>query len=229
MEDQRKLDEYMTSVRDVERRLSQEMKRAKEPRRIDPLALKGLPVLEEAIRTSKRGDRTSDHTPQVKLMLDIMLMAFWTDTTRISTFMFGNSVSGRNFSFLEGVKDSHHELSHHENKDEKLNQLAKITAWHVAQFAYLVERMGQIKEGSGTLLDNSLILFGSALKDGNAHNPRDLPLLLAGRGGNALTGGRHIKFKENTPLANLYGEIAVRMGLQVDKFGDSTGPLKELA
>jgi hypothetical protein len=228
IEDQRKLDEYLTSVRDVERRLSQEIKRSKEPRRIDPLAMKALPMLDEAINTTKRSERGGDHTPQVQLMMDIMLLAFWTDTTRIATFMFANSVSGRNFSFLEGVKGGHHDMSHHENKEDKLNQLAKITTWHVAQFNYLVERMSQIKEGSATLLDNSLLLFGSALKDGQSHNPRDLPLILAGRGGNTLKTGRHIKFKENTPLANLYGEIAVRMGLQIDSFADSNGPLKEL-
>jgi hypothetical protein len=227
--DQRKLDEYLTSVRDVEKRMSQELKRAKEPRRVDPLAIKALPGLDEAIRTSGKAQRGENHTPQVRLMLDIMLLGFWTDSTRIGTFMFGNSVSGRNFSFLDGVKGGHHDMSHHENNEGKLAAYAKITAWHVEQFAYLVERMAQIKEGAGTLLDNSMILFGSALRDGNAHSPRDLPLLLAGKGGSTIRTGRHIKFKDNTPLANLYGEIAVRMGLQVDKFGDSNGQLKELA
>jgi hypothetical protein len=143
--------------------------------------------------------------------------------------MFGNSVSGRNFSFLDGVKGGHHDHSHHENNAEKLAGYAKITAWHVEQYAYLVERMSQIKEGSGTLLDNSMLLFGSALRDGNAHSPRDLPLLLAGKGGGTIKPGRHIKCKDNTPLANLYGEIAIRMGLQLDSFADSNGQIKELA
>jgi hypothetical protein len=227
--DQRKLDEYLTSVRDVERRLSQELKRQKEPKRADPLALKALPALEAQTRDWRKEIKGANHTPQVRIMLDIMLLAFWTDTTRVGTFMFGNSVSGRNFSFLDGVKDGHHECSHHENKAEKLEQYAKISAWHVEQFAYLVERMKQIKEGPGTLLDNSMILFGSALSDGNSHNPRNLPLLLAGKGGNTIKTGRHIKFKQNTALSNLYGEIAIRMGLQLDKFADSNGPLKELA
>ncbi len=229
IEDQRKLDEYMTSVRDVERRLAAEIKRSKEPRRLDPQALKALPVLDKAITATKRAERGGDHTEQVRLMMDIMMLAFWTDTTRIATFMFGNSVSGRNFSFLDGVKGGHHELSHHENKEDKMNQIAKITTWHVAQFAYLAERMSQVKEGGGTLLDNSLLLFGSALRDGQSHSPVNLPLLLAGKGGNTIKSGRHIKFKEKTPLSNLYGEIAIRMGLQVDKFGDSSGSLKELA
>ncbi len=227
--DQRKLDEYLTSVRDVEKRMSLEIRRAKEPRRVDPLAMKALPALDEAIRTSGRAQGGENHTPQVRLMLDIMLLAFWTDSTRIGTFMFGNSVSGRNFSFLEGVKGGHHDMSHHENNEAKLAQYGKITAWHVEQFAYLVERMSQVKEGAGTLLDNSMLLFGSALRDGNSHNPHDLPLLLAGKGGNTIKPGRHIKCKDNTPLANLYGEIAVRMGLQMEKFADSNGQIKELA
>ena len=216
-------------MRDVERRLSQELKRQKEPRRADPLALRALPEIEKQSRDWRGQIKGANHTPHVRIMLDIMLLAFWTDTTRIGTFMFGNSVSGRNFSFLDGVKDGHHDCSHHENKAEKLEQYAKISAWHVEQFTYLVERMKQIKEGPGTLLDNSMILFGSALSDGNSHSPRNLPLLLAGKGGNTIKTGRHIKFKQNTALANLYGEIAIRMGLQLDKFGDSNGPLKELA
>lgn len=227
--DQRKLDEYLTSVREVEKRMSQEIKRSKEPKRVDPLAMKALPVLDEQIRTTGNAQRGENHTPQVRLMLDIMLLAFWTDTTRIGTFMFGNSVSGRNFSFLDGVKGGHHDHSHHENNAEKLAGYAKITAWHVEQFTYLVERMSKIKEGSSTLLDNSMILFGSALRDGNAHSPRDLPLLLAGKGGGTIKPGRHIKCKDNTPLANLYGEIAIRMGLQIESFADSNGQIKELA
>lgn len=227
--DQRKLDEYLTSVRDVEKRMSLELKRSKEPRRVDPLAMKALPALDEQIRNIGKTQRGENHTPQVRLMLDIMLLAFWTDTTRIGTFMFGNSVSGRNFSFLDGVKGGHHDHSHHENNTEKLAGYAKITAWHVEQYAYLVERMSKIKEGSGTLLDNSMILFGSALRDGNAHNPHDLPLLLAGKGGGTIKPGRHIKCKDGTPLANLYGEIAIRMGLQLDSFADSNGQIKELA
>ncbi len=227
--DQRKLDEYLSSVRDVERRLSQELKRQKEPKRADPLALRALPEIEKQSRDWRGQIKGANHTPQVRIMLDIMLLAFWTDTTRIGTFMFGNSVSGRNFSFIDGVKDGHHECSHHEKKPEKLEQYAKISSWHVEQFTYLVERMKQIKEGSGTLLDNSMLLFGSALSDGNSHNPRNLPLLLAGKGGNTIKTGRHIKFKQNTALSNLYGEIAIRMGLQLDKFADSNGPLKELA
>ena len=103
--------------------------------------------------------------------------------------MFGNSVSNKNFSFLEGVKGGHHELSHHENDPEKLAQYQRITTWHVEQYAYLLDRMKQIREGEGTLLDNSMVLFGSALRDGNRHDPHDLPTVLAGRAGGTLSPG----------------------------------------
>jgi hypothetical protein len=224
--DQRKLDEYLTSIRDVERRLVKDMKETKETKRIDPLSIKALPILEQQIKMTPADGL--NHTPRVRLMLDIMLLAFWTDMTRISTFMFGNSVSGRNFSFLDGVKGGHHDFSHHENNQDKINQYALISTWHIEQYAYLIDKMRQIKEGNGTLLDNSMIMFFSGFKDGNSHNPHNLPIVLAGKGGNTINTGRHIRFNKDTPLANLYGEIAIRMGLQLDKFADSTAPLKEL-
>jgi len=227
IEDQRKLDEYLTSIRDVEKRLIKDMKESKEIKRIDPLSLKALPILEQQIKMTPADGL--NHTPRVRLMLDIMLLAFWTDMTRISTFMFGNSVSGRNFSFLEGVKGGHHDFSHHENNQDKINQYALISTWHIEQYAYLIDKMRQIKEGNGTLLDNSMIMFFSGFKDGNSHNPHNLPIVLAGKGGNTINTGRHIRFNKDTPLANLYGEIAIRMGLQMDKFADSTSPLKELS
>ncbi len=225
--DQRKLDEYLTSVRDVEKRLLQNAKDQKTQRKIDPLALKSLPILEQQIKIDEL-NKGIDHTSHVRLMLDVMLLAFWTDVTRISTFMFGNSVSGRNFSFLEGVKGGHHDMSHHDNNADKLQQYALIAKWHIEQYNYLIEKMSQIKEANGTLLDNSMIMFGSGFKDGNSHNPHNLPLILAGKGGGTINTGRHVTFKKDTPLSNLYGDIAARMGVQIDQFADSTGPLKEL-
>jgi len=218
--DQRKLDEYLTSVREVEKRLV----RSGEPRRIDPAAIQALSPLDVAVR----GFKKNGHAEHVRLMLDIMLLAFWTDTSRVATFMFGNSVSGRSFSFLDGVTTGHHDSSHHENKPEKLAQYQKIATWHVQQYAGFLERLKAIKEGPSTLLDNSMILFGSALRDGNAHASGNLPILLAGKGGETIKPGRHIVFKKNTPLCNLYGEILARMGIQVAKFGDSTGTLPQL-
>ena len=162
-------------------------------------------------------------------MLDLIALAFWSDSTRVSTFMFGNAVSGRNFSFLEGVKGSHHELSHHENKAEKLAPYQRINTWHVAQYAYLLEKLKSIKEGEGTLLDHSMILLGAGMSDGNAHNPRNLPIVLAGRAGGTLATGRHLRYEKKTPLTNLYRGMLARVGAPVEKFADSTGELPGLA
>ena len=228
IEDRRKLNEYITSVRELEVRLTRELKAANEPRRIDPAAIRALPELDRLTAKCGETGRRSNTPEMMRLMLDLLIMAFWTDTTRIATFQMGVEVTNRKFSFLEGVTDSHHELSHHENKKEKMDQYVKIGTWHLAQYAYLVTRMGQIKEGAGTLLDNSMLLLGSGLRDGQKHDKHNLPIVLAGGGGGTLKGGRHVKVGSEVPLANLHCEIAVRMGLQLPKFADSTGPLKGL-
>ena len=144
-----------------------------------------------------------NHAEHVRLMLDILLLALQTDSTRVATFMFGNSVSNKNFSFVEGVKGGHHEFSHHENDPKKLDQYQRITTWHIEQCAQLLDRMKQIREGEGTLLDHSMVLFGSALRDGNEHDPHDLPTVLAGRAGGTLSPGRHLVYGKDTPLCNL--------------------------
>lgn len=225
--DKRKLDEYLTSVRDVERRIKDETRRAKEPRKVDPAALRALPALEEQTRKLDRNDPLA-HERRVRLMLDLMALAFWTDSTRIATFMFGISVSGRNFSFLPGVTSSHHDCSHHEKKPEKLAQYKTICTWHVEQLRYFLERLRGIREEAGSLLDHSMILFGSGLRDGDAHSPRDLPILLCGRGGGSLSPGRHVTRRDGA-LCDLFLEVCWRMGLDKQKaFGDSTGGLAGL-
>lgn len=113
-------------------------------------------------------------------MLDLIVLGFWSDSTRVSTFMFGNDVTGRNFSFVEGVNGGHHDLSHHSNDASKLDQYEKINHWHIEQYAYMLDRMRQIKEGQGTLLDNSMVAFGSPIRDGNKHDPKNVPIILAG-------------------------------------------------
>jgi hypothetical protein len=140
--------------------------------------------------------------------------------------MFGNSVSGVNFRFLEGVTDSHHEISHHSNDPEKLRQYAVINRWHVEHFAYLLRKLRAMKEGERSVLDNSMILFGSALSDGNSHNPHRLPLVLAGRGGGRIATGQHLVSGEDTPAANLYVSMLDAFGTPVERFADSTGPLR---
>jgi len=213
--DQRRLDEYLSIVRSLETRLerSNDSKRNTwRPRA--PLSAAAKPT-----------DDPKTHAEHAKLMIDLIALAFQSDTTRISTFMFGNAVSGVNFRFLEGVTDSHHEVSHHSNNADKLRQYALINRWHVDQYAYLLRKLRDMKEGENSVLDNSMVLFGSALSDGNSHNPHKLPLILGGRGGGRLATGQHLPFSEDTPAANLYVSMLDAFGAPVPRFADSTGPL----
>jgi hypothetical protein len=233
-DDQAKLDEYFESVRAVEKRIEFEARRRREETLVDPLARSEIEKLDQRITNfyadpAHVSERRGDHTEHVRLMLDIAVLAFWTDSTRVSTFMFGNAVSGRNFSFLPGVRGSHHEMSHHEGKAEKLDPYKRINTWHVEQYAYMLERMRNIKEGNSTLLDNSMVLFGAGMRDGNAHSPRNLPIVLAGRAGGTLATGRHLTYEKNTPLCNLYVSMLKRAGAPVARFADSTGELPGLA
>jgi hypothetical protein len=164
----------------------------------------------------------------VRLMLDLIVLAFWTDTTRNVTFMFANDVSPRNFSFLKGVSENHHSSSHHANQAAKIESYKIITRWHVEQYAYLLGRLQAIREGERTLLDNAMVMCGSSLSDGNKHDPNNLPILLGGRGGGRIDAGRHVKSPANTPLCNLYLAMLDCMGVETNRFGDSTEPLRGL-
>jgi hypothetical protein len=231
--DQAKLNEYLEAVRAVERRIEFDAQRKSAEYGEDPLVRREIEKLGGRIKDfyadpARASERSGDHTEHVRLMLDLMVLAFWSDSTRISTFMYGNAVSGKNFSFLDGVKGAHHELSHHENKSEKLEQYRLINRWHVAQTAYLLEKMQSIREGERTLLENSMVLFGAGMRDGNAHDPHNLPLVLAGSGGGTISPGRHLVYPKNTPLCNLYQSMLARLGAPVDRFSDSTGELAGL-
>ena len=232
--DREKLDEYFESVCAVERRIEFDAKRRAEEYDGDSLARQAIDKLGGRIDdyykdpANLRDRRRVDHTEHVRLMLDIMALGFWTDSTRVSTFMFGNAVSGKNFSFLEGVKGGHHQISHHENRAENLEQYKRINQWHLTQYAYLLEKLRSIKEGEGTLLDNSMIVFGAGMHDGNRHDPRNLPVILAGQGGGTIATGRHLVYEKNTPLCNLWKSMLTRVGAPVDKVADSTGELPGL-
>ena len=211
-DDQGKFDEYLDSIRGVEKRIEFFSKP-------DPRDWKAP----EAGDVAPPADAPGDHKAHVRLMFDLITLAFQTDTTRINTFMFANDVSGKNFAgLIDGVKGAHHEFSHHENKKEKYEPYSKIVRWHVEQLAYLMDRMKAVKEGDRTLLDNTMVMFGSSFSDGNRHDPAGLPILLAGRGGGTIISGRHVAFPKGTPLCNLYVAMLERMGTAVRRFGDST-------
>ncbi len=216
--DQTRLDQYFDSVRSVEHRLEAAMKPQK--RWIN----KGkLPVDRPAPGLPET------HAEHVRLMLDILLLAFWTDSTRIATMMLGDAQSGQDYSFLPGVKGSFHTLSHHRNIEETRVQYEKIVNWNIAQTAYFLNRMHTLDEGGKSLLDSSMVMFGGSLKDGNAHTEENLPLILAGRGKGALRPGRRLRAERKTPLCNLYLALLHRMGVMEKSFGDSTGPLEGLS
>jgi Protein of unknown function (DUF1552) len=173
-------------------------------------------------------DSPKAHADRVRLMMDMMALAFESDITRVCTFMFGNSVSGENFAFLEGVDNSHHELSHHQNKKEKLDQYELVTTWHVEQYAYLLDKLRSLPEGDSNVLNNSAVLFGSALRDGNKHSPHDLPLLLAGRARGRIAQGQHIRSSNDSPMANLLLTMLQAAGVPAGHFADSSGLIEGL-
>ncbi len=213
--DRVRLDEYLSVVRGLETRLA----RAAKPQKTSwkprvPLSAADKPPAQP-----------KDFAEHVRLMMDMIAVAFQSDTTRIATFMFGNEVTNQNFSFVDGVKGGHHSLSHHEKNPESLRQYQLINRWHVAEFAYLMNRLKNMKEGEGSVLDNSMILFGSGIRDGNKHDPHNLPILLGGRGGGRIAAGQHLSYSPDTPLSNLYLCVLEAMGVSTERFADSTGRL----
>ncbi len=227
--DQDKLEEYLESIRSVEKRIVNQENKEKFEANITEDIKKELTRVGQRIDEYVEMYGGVDVTEKTHLMLDIMALAMWSDASRVSTFMFGNSVSNRNFSFLNGVSGNHHSISHHMNNQEKMEQYARINYWHIEQYAYFLKKLQSIKEGDRTLLDNSMIMFASGLRDGNRHSPYNLPVLLAGKGGGKLKTGQNIQFAKNTPLANLYLTMLKNMDVSLDRFGDSTGTLSEIS
>lgn len=214
--DRQRMDEYLQSVRAIEQRLERATQPSDKP---------WQPLVEFDPTQKPTAGIPNDHQEHVRLMLDMIALAFQTDTTRVSTFMFGNAVSGKNFSFLDGVKGGHHDMSHHEKNADKLEQYARIGLWHVEQYAYLLRKLSTMQEGDSTVLDNSMILFGAGLRDGNKHDPHNLPVVIAGRAGGRLATGQHLVYSKDTPLANLYTCMLDAFGTPVKNFADSTGQL----
>lgn len=210
--DRQKLDEYFTSVREIEQRIERS---ADETRR-------QLPDMEAPAGIPK------DYAEHVRLMYDLMAVAFQTDTTRVSTFMLANSGSNRNYKEI-GVSEGHHQISHHRDEEDKVAKLQKIDQYMIEQFAYFLNRLKNTPEGDSNLLDNSMIVYGSAISDANRHRHEDLPVLVAGRGSGTLNPGGHMVLKSETPMSNLFLSMLDRMGVKEERFGDSTDRLHGLS
>jgi hypothetical protein len=208
--DRRKVDEYLAAVRELEMRIESAEKFAAT-----------IPDYQRPTGIPK------EYEQHIRLMYDLMTLAFQTDTTRISTFMVAHDGSNRPYPFI-GVSEGHHDLSHHGNDETKKRKIAQINRFHATQFAYFLEKLKAVREGEGTLLDNCMIVYGSAIADGNAHAHHDLPVLLAGKGGGDWSVGRHIRYPTETPMTNLFLTMLERMGAPLERFGDSTGVLKDV-
>jgi Protein of unknown function (DUF1552) len=206
-DDRQKLDEFFTSIREVETRLERVSK---------PVNFENPKLIEEF-------DNPNDTSEKIRLMYDLMVLAFRTDTTRIATFMVANEGSNRSFPMID-VKEGHHQLSHHQNKRDSIEKIAKIDRYYCELFANFVKQLKDTRDGEGSLLDHCLVVYGGAISDGNRHDHHDLPVIMAGRGG-GLQSGRFHQLPEETPLNNLYLSMAERCGVNLDELGDSTGTL----
>lgn len=214
--DRQKLDQYLTGVREVERRMEateeatgkSEVAQAK----VDYPVPAGIP---------------KDYAEHIRLMGDMMVLAFQTDSTRISTFMFANAGSNRSYKQIN-INDGHHELSHHRGDAKKQAKIRDINRFHIDQLSYLLQKMKATPDGHGNLLENCTICYGSGLSDGDRHNNENLPVLLAGGGAGTIDTGRHLQVAEETPMCNLYMSLLNNFGTPVDYIGDSTAALPGL-
>jgi hypothetical protein len=213
--DREKLDEYLTAVREIELRVDQAAK-----------------TVASANTSVAAGYEIPEGVPEsyeehARLMADMMVLAFQSDTTRVCTFMLANEGSNRAYRNV-GANDGHHSLSHHQGDHAKQMKIREINRFHIQQYGYLLQRLRSIREGDGTLLDHCMIAYGAGLADGDQHAHNNLPFVLAGRGGGTLSTGRHVAYPSETPMCNLFVSMLERVGAPVTHFGDSTGPLRGL-
>ena len=210
--DKQKLGEYLDSIREIERGIE--------------VASRSGVDLPDGYRAPSGKPR--DFGEHVRLMADMMALAFQTDSTRVATYLLAHDGDNRSYPHL-GVRQGHHSISHHRNNKEKLTALTKINRYHCTLLAHFLDRLKAIKEGEGTLLDHSMIVYGAAIGNPDRHTHHDLPLLLAGKGNGAFQGGRHARYPSRTPMANLFLNMLDIMGVPADRLGDSTGRLKGLS
>lgn len=204
--DRRKLDQYMESIRGVERRIN------------DPTSRQTLTDLERPEGVPK------DYGAHIRLMGDLMILALQADLTRVTTLMFANEGSNRRYRELE-IRGGHHEISHHQHDPDKIESIRQINRYHIEQLAYIIKQMNEVKEGDSTLLANTGLVYGSAIRDGNRHDHHDVPVLMAGNLGGKMITGRHQIFPAKTPLMNLFLTMLQEVGAPVESVGDSTGTL----
>jgi hypothetical protein len=209
--DTQRLDEYFTAIRDIEQRI-QRAAQLPEPPRPEMAQPEGIPA---------------SYQEHIRILCDLLAVAFQADITRIATFVIANEGSNRPYPFIS-VSEGHHDLSHHGNDPQKQAKIARINRFHMEQFAYLLGRLRAAREGDGTLLDHCMLVYGSGNSDGNRHNHDDLPVLLAGKGCGTVRAGRHIRYAQNTPLNNLWLSMLDRMECNLQSLGDSTGRLPGL-
>jgi hypothetical protein len=210
--DKARVTEYLDSIREVERRIQKAESDTKDIPLPDLDRPMGVPAM------------FADHA---RLMFDLQLLAFQGDITRVTTFQLARETSNRCYPEI-GVSDSHHPLSHHGNNPEKVARMAKINAFHVSLFAEYLEKLKNTPEGNGSLLDNTLLLYGSGIGDPNVHNHSNLPIIVAGGAAVGMKGNRHIRYDKQTPLANLHLSLLDKAGVRLDAFGDSTGKIDNL-
>lgn len=213
--DRQKLDEYLTSVREIELRVEAAQRSVS--------AAQAAGIIESYDVPESIPESYEEH---VRLMLDMIALAFQTDSTRIATCMLANEGSNRSYRNLS-ITRGHHELSHHQGNADNLRQIRDINRFHAGQFAYLIGKLKSMPEGDGTVLDHTMLLYGASLADGNRHDHVNLPLLLAGRGGGILP-GRHLRYPSETPMCNLLVSMLNRAGVPASRHGDSTGTLRGL-
>ena len=208
--DRAKLDEYMTSVREVEKRIARY-------ENFDELST----------QQQKPTGIPRSYREHIRMMYDLMVLAFRTDSTRISTFMLAHDGSNRSFPDI-GISRGHHSISHHKGNSEALKQIAKIDHFYIEEYARFLKQLKNTPDGNGNLLDNTMIAYGSGIGDGNKHSHNDLPVILAGGGQGTLKPGRHTRAEQGTPLTNLYLAMLDRMNVKARRVGDSTGILSNI-
>jgi hypothetical protein len=210
--DNRKVDDYLASLRDVERQIQ----------KAEEQSSKEMP---DVVRPAGIPDSFEEH---VRLLYDLQLLAYQSDLTRVITFMYGREQTGRSYPQI-GVPEPHHPLTHHQGNPEKMAKCAVIQRYHLKLFAEFLEKLRKTPEGDGSLLDNVTLLFGGGISNSDRHTHGPLPTLLLGGGSGTLKGGRHIVYPEHTPLTNLQMTLLNKMGVRTEKLGDSTGQFKELS